>query len=207
MYAEVEATPGLSGVEDGLGEDAVLGRPGGGVGSPFDSERGLAVVEGGEDERCAAEVVRGTDDLGGGPAVGVHDVSGVEDVLDGVLGLALFEDAGGGDALRLGELGHDVGFDEVIVGWTAGHDEARGDSGVVFADAFEDAGTLLGRGRAVWVGGIAEDDDGVEVGGGGVVRWQRDVAAVDDEAEGNGQEDEEKDGSAEELHGRRAGRL
>ena len=74
----------------------------------------------------------------------MHDLRRVVDVLDGVLGLAFLDEGGGGDALRLSELGHDVRFDELVVGGASGHNEARGDAGAVLADAFEDAGALLG---------------------------------------------------------------
>ena len=49
--------------------------------------------------------------------------------------------------------GHGVGFDEVVVGGAAGHDDGGGDAGFVLADAFEDALALLGRGGAVGLGG------------------------------------------------------
>ena len=61
-------------------------------------------------------------------------------------------------------------------------------AGFIFADAFEDALALLGRRRAVGVGGIAEDDEGVEVGCGGVMGGEGEVGAVEDE--GAGEEDD-----------------
>ena len=74
-----------------------------------------------------------------------------------------------------GELGHDMRLDELIVGGAAGHDEAGGDSGTVLADAFEDARALGGGRGAIAVGGISEDDDDVEVGGGCVAGGEGDV--------------------------------
>ena len=130
----------------------------------------------------------------------VHDLGGVEDVLDGVVGLAFFDDGGGGDALGFGEEGHGVGFDEVVVGGAAGHDDGGGDAGFVLADAFEDALALLGRGGAVGLGGAAEDDDGVEVSGGGVVVGDGEVVADDDGGIDEGREDCDGDDDLEELH-------
>jgi len=78
-----------------------------------------------------------------------------------------------------------VGFDELIVGSAAGHDEAWGDVGVVFADAFEDALALLERRGAVGETGSAEDDEGVEVGERGVAAGDG-VIGGEDEAEGDG---------------------
>ncbi len=74
----------------------------------------------------------------------VHELGGVEEVLDGVLGLRLFEDGGGRDALRLGELGHDIGFDVAVVCGPAGDDDAWSDTGLVLADGFKNALALLG---------------------------------------------------------------
>ena len=124
--------------------EAVLLRPGGGVGVPVDGEGGLGVVECGENEGGAAEMVRGANDFGGGPVVLVHELGRVVDVLDGVEGLGLFEDGVSWDALCLRELGHSVGLDEVVVGWAAGHDDMGGDAGFVLSDAFEDTLALLG---------------------------------------------------------------
>ena len=85
-----------------------------------------------------------------------------------------------------GELSHGVGFDEMIVGGTAGHDDVRGYACFVLADTFEDALALLGRGGAVEFAGGAEDDEGVEVCLGGVVGGKGDVVSRDDEGEGEG---------------------
>ena len=133
----------------------------------------------------------------------MHDLGGVEDVLDGVVGLAFFDDGGGGDTLGFGEDGHGVGFDEVIVGGTAGHDEDGSDAGFVFADAFEDASALLGRGGAVGFGGAAQDDDGVEVGGCCVVAGDGEVIGYDDGRVGEGREDGDEEDEFEGLHGNR----
>ena len=105
----------------------------------------------------------------------VQDGGGIIDVLDGVLCLGFFEDVGRGHALRLG---HELRFDELVVGGSAGHDDARGDAGAVLADAFKDALALLRRGSSVGAGRCSEDDDGVEVSGRGVVCGQGSVAAV-----------------------------
>lgn len=74
----------------------------------------------------------------------MHDLRGVVDVLDGVLGLRLLGDGGCGNTLGLRELVHDVGFDELVVRGGSGHDDVRGDAGFVLADGFEDALALLG---------------------------------------------------------------
>ncbi len=63
------------------------------------------------------------------------------------------EDVGRRDALRLGKLGHDMRFDEMVVGGSAGHDDALDDPGTVLADTFEDALALL-RGR-ISVGAVS----------------------------------------------------
>ena len=72
-----------------------------------------------------------------------HDALAVEDILDGVLGLAFFDDGVGRNSLGEGERGHDVCFDELVVGWTAGEDEVRSDAGFELADALESAFALL----------------------------------------------------------------
>ena len=110
----------------------------------------------------------------------MHELGRVVDVLDGVEGLGFFEDIGGGDTLGCGKLGHGVGLDEAVVGGAAGHDDAGSDTGLVFSDAFEDSLALLGRWGAVGFGGRAEDDDGVEMGLGGVVGGEGCVVADDD---------------------------
>ncbi len=97
-----------------------------------------------EDECGAREMACGADDFGAGPVVCLHDLVAVEDVLDGVLGAAFFEDRVRWDALRECECGHDVGFDELVVGRASGEDERGGYAGFVFADAFEGALALLG---------------------------------------------------------------
>ena len=140
---KVQATPGLEGVEDDLVAEVVLGWPEGRVSSPVDRECRLPDVQGVEDEVRAAEVIRRANNLGGGPAVLVHDLCGVVDVLDGVLGLGFFKDGRGGDALCLSELGHGVGFDGLIVGCGARHDDVRSDAGFVLTNALEDPLALL----------------------------------------------------------------
>ena len=127
----------------------------------------------------------------------MHHLSGVVDVLNGVLGLGLFIDCHGGNALRRGELGHGVGFDELIVGGSSGHDEAWRYACFIFADPFEDALALLGRGGAVESRRSAEHDDGIEMGGGGVVRGQGDVVAVQDKNEDKCDNGKREDGSSE----------
>lgn len=77
-----------------------------------------------------------------------------------------------------------MGFDELIVGGGAGHDDVGRDAGFIFADAFEDALALLGRRRAVMFCGTAEDDEGIEVGCGSVVRGDGEVNADEEESVG-----------------------
>ena len=125
----------------------------------------------------------------------VHELGRVVDVLDGVEGLGFFEDVGGGDTLGCGELGHGVGLDEAVVGGAAGHDDVWSDAGFVLADALENALALLGGGGAVGAGGRAEDDDGVEVGLGGVVGGEGFVVDRDDEGQGEGYEGNGNEGS------------
>ena len=72
-----------------------------------------------------------------------HDALAVEDILDSVLGLAFFDDGVRRNSLGEGERGHDVCFNELVVGWTAGEDEVRSDAGFVFTDALESAFALL----------------------------------------------------------------
>ena len=179
---------------------AVFVRPGSGVGMPVNREGRLGCVECVEDEGGAAQVIGGADYFGRGPVVLMHELGRVIDVLDGVEGLGFFEDIGGRDPLSGGELSHGMGFDEVVVGGAAGHDEVASDAGFVLADAFEDALALFGGGGAVGIGGCAEDDDGVEVGLGGVVGWEGDEVACNDEREGKCQDGEVEEGSGEELH-------
>lgn len=93
-----------------------------------------------------------------------HDALTVEDVLDGVQSLTFLDDVCGRDALREGERGHDVGFDELIVRGAAGEDDDGSDAGFEFAYSFEGAFALLGRRGAVAVGRGTEHNDGVEVG-------------------------------------------
>ena len=83
--------------------------------------------------------------------------------MDCVLRLAFFEDGVGRNSLGEGERGHDVGFDELVVGWAAGEDEMRSDAGFELANAFEGAFALLRRRGSVRLGRRAENDDGVEV--------------------------------------------
>jgi hypothetical protein len=134
----------------------------------------------------------------------MHELGRVIDVLDGVEGLGLFEDVGSRDALGGGELRHSVGFDEVIVGRASGHDDVWSYTGFVLTDAFQDAFALFGGGGAIGAGGCAEDDDGVEVGLGGVVGGERFVVDRDDEGQGEDDQDNDNKGSIEEPH---AGRV
>ena len=82
-------------------------------------------------------------------------------------------------------------------------DEGGGDAGFIFADTFEDALALLGRGSAVGFGGAAEDDDGVEVGGGVVVVEDGEVVDDDDGGVDEGREDSDEEDEFEKLHGNR----
>ena len=96
------------------------------------------------------------------------------------------------------ELGHDVCFNELIVSGASGEDEARGDASAR-TSRMPSRTRVRSSGEGVPSGlaGIAEDDDGVEVGGGGVAGGEGDVAdTVDDEGEGEGQEGEDEEGSA-----------
>jgi len=130
----------------------------------------------------------------------MHDLRRVVDVLDGVLCLTFFEDVSDGNTLRGSELGHGVGLDEVIVCGTAGHDDVRGDASLVFAHAFEDTFALFGRWSAIDLRGSAEHDDGVEVCGCGVVGGKGKVVAVDDEAEGKGEQKQKKEEAGQKSH-------
>ena len=101
-----------------------------------------------------------------------------------------------------------MGFDQVIVRRPASHDDVWGNAGFVFAHTFEDSFALLRRGGAVWVGGVAKDDDGVEVGGGVVVVVGM-VEVVDDDDGGVDVEAARiamKRTSLEKLHGNRGSR-
>jgi hypothetical protein len=95
--------------------------------------------------------------------VGFHDVLAIEDVLNGVSGLILLDDCAGWDALFHCEGSHDVSLWKLIVGWTTRKNDVRCDAGFELANAFKRALPLLRGWRTVGVGGIAEDDDGVEV--------------------------------------------
>src|ERR1700751_1752259 len=95
-----------------------------------------------------------------------QDEIAVVDVLDGVLGFVLFEDGIVWNALLFGERGHDVGFDELIVGSASGEDDGGGYAGFVLANSFEGTLALFGRWAAVWVGGVGEDGGGGEGRGG-----------------------------------------
>ena len=70
--------------------------------------------------------------------------------------------------MGFGEQGHDMRFDELVVGRSSSEDEVRCDASFEFTDAFERPFTLFRRRGSVRVGRIAEDDDGVEVGEVGV---------------------------------------
>lgn len=131
----------------------------------------------------------------------VHDACGVVDVLNGILCLHIFENRRRRHTLIPGQLRHDVGFDVLIVGGGAGHHDGRGHACFIFADAFEDALALLGRGGAVGAGGIAEDDEGVEVGGGSVARGEREIDACREEDNGEDGCGEIEEGAVENLHG------
>src|SRR5438270_1125063 len=118
----------------------------------------------------------GADDFGAGPAAGGHDALAVEDVLHGVLRLSFFDDGVGWNSLSEGERGHDVGFDELVVGGTAGEDEMGSDPDFKLADAFECALALLWRWRSVREGGSSENDDRVEVVEAGVCVWDTEIS-------------------------------
>ena len=143
MDAELHAAPGLVKIEQKFLLEGVLGRPAGRMGAPIDGERRTVDVERVDDEGRARKMAGGADDLGGGPAVLMHELGRVEEILDSVLGLRLFEDGGCRDALRLGELGHDVGFNIAVVSGSAGDDDAWGDAGLILTDGLEDALALL----------------------------------------------------------------
>ena len=168
--------------------------------SPVHVERGVALIEGGKDERGSGEVIRRADDLSRCPAMVVQDRGRVVDVLDGVVGLWFFEDVGRRYAEGLGKLRHHVGFHEMVMGRTAGHDEARRNAGAVLAHTFQDALTLLGRRSTVRLGRSSQHDDGVEVMGRRIVCGQDGVAAVEGNAANNNKKNEQ---AADELHGMR----
>ena len=130
----------------------------------------------------------------------MHDLRGIVDVLDGVLGLAFFDDVGGGNALRGSQLCHSVGFDQVIVRRPASHDDVWGNAGFVFAHTFEDSFALLRRWSTVKLGRSAQHDNGVEVRCGGVVGGKSEVVAVDDEAEGKDQQKENEEEPGQKSH-------
>lgn len=146
--------------------------------APVKIELWLALIEGHQDERGAPEVVGGADDLGRRPAMLVHDLRRVVDVLDGVLRLRLFQDIGGRDSLAGRELGHRVGLDEVIVCRSAGHDDVVRDACFVLSHAFQNPLPLFGRWRAVEAGRRAKDNDGVEVRLLGIVAWDDDEVSI-----------------------------
>lgn len=116
-----------------------------------------------EDESGAGEMARGADDLGAGPAVLSHDALAVKDILNGILRLVFLDYRARGNSLCDSERGHDVRFDELVVGSASGEDQLRGDSGLVLVNAFERAFALLWRGCSVGIGWRTEDDDRVEV--------------------------------------------
>jgi hypothetical protein len=180
--------------------DAVFRWPAGCMGAPVDREHGLSGVEGAQDERGAAEMVGRADDFCCRPVVLMHELGGVVDVLDGVHGLRLFEDGGGGHSLGGGELRHSLGFDEVVVGGGSGHDDVGGDAGPILADAFQYSFALLGGWCAVGLGGGAQDDDGVEMGLGRVVGRKCGVVADDDQDEDEDQDRDDGEGSGRQLH-------
>jgi len=93
-----------------------------------------------------------------------------------------------------------VGFDEVIVRGPPGHDDVRGDAGLVFAHTFEDAFALLGGWSAVEAGGSAKHHDCVEVICRRVVSGKGKVVAVDDEAKGKGEQKESEEEPSQESH-------
>jgi hypothetical protein len=181
VEAENKAVSSLADIEDSFAEDAVFGWPGGSVSAPVEVEVRLVDIERINDEGGAGKVAGRADDLSGVQSMLMHDLGGVIDVLDGVLGLNIFEDCRRGNALASGQLGHDIGLDVLIVGGGSGHDDIRGDSGFILADAFEDTFSLLGRRSAVSIGGIAEDDDGVKVSGSGVVRRDGEIDSCREE--------------------------
>jgi hypothetical protein len=134
---QVQAGFGFGGKVSGALPKRVFGRPRGRVGSPLDWKMF-------QDESRSRQVAGRADDFSAGPSVVSHDALAVEDILDGVLGLAFFDDGVGRNSLGEGERGHDVCFDELVVGWTAGKDEVRSDAGFVLADALQSAFALLG---------------------------------------------------------------
>lgn len=81
------------------------------------------------------------------------------------------------------QLGHRVGFDEVVVRGGSGHDDARSDTGSILANAFQHSLSLFGRRRAISFGGRAEDNNGVEVGLSGVVGGKGNVVDCNNEDE------------------------
>jgi len=122
---------------------------------------------GGEDEVCAGQVRGAGDDLGGMPAVLPHDAGGEAGVLDGVAGVGFEDEIGSRDAIRLGDAGHGAGLVKAVDD-AASEDEAWGYAALVFVDGLSDAGQGDGGEIAVAIDAGAEDDDGVEVVGGGV---------------------------------------
>src|SRR5215469_17659035 len=99
------------------------------------------------------------DDFGAGPAVCGHDLAAVEDVLNGVLSLPLFDDGVRRNSLGEGECGHGVGLDEVVMGGAAGEDDMWSGAGLELANAFESALALLRRRGSIQVGRCAKNDD------------------------------------------------
>lgn len=142
---------------------------------------------GGKDHVGPGQVAWAGDDLSGAPAVALHDADGVAGVLDGVVGMGLEDEVGCGDALGLGDAGHDVGFRKAVI-YAAGEDEARGNTALVLVNALGDAGKHCGWRIAVAVHEVAEDDDGIEsvcvgVAGG---RVSASHGSPNDAAEGDG---------------------
>jgi hypothetical protein len=200
VETEDEAVSGLADVKNGFAKDAVFGRPMRDMCAPIDVEVGLVNVKGVDDEGGAGKVAGRTDDFGGVPAVLMHDPGRIIDVLDRVLGLYIFENCRCRHTPFTGKLRHDVRFNVLVMCSGAAHDDIRSDPGLVFADCFEHALALLRRGSTVRVGGIAEDNEGVEVSVGGVMRRNREIHARHEkcDCEDNGRKI--KESSVQELH-------
>lgn len=127
----------------------------------------------------------------------VHDLCGIEDVLNGVLGLRLFDDGGSRDTLAARQFRHYVRFNVLVVGGGSGHDDVGRDTGFILPDTFQHSFALLGRGSAIRFGGAAEHDQSVEMSCGSVMRWNSEIDADEEEDVGEGDCQNQKENSVE----------
>lgn len=163
MESELKATPCLDRIQDNLVVDGIFLGPARGMGAPVEVERGLTEIEGFQDERGSTQVIGRADDFSGAPALLMHNLGRVIDVLKGVLGLGLFEDVGRGNSLADGELCHGMGLYEVVMRRASRHDDVRSDPGLVLSNSLKDSLALLRRRSSIHARWSAQDDDRVEV--------------------------------------------